>query len=190
MKYGGLLLLVLLTGCAGVKQSDDTTQTADEDAVVNGLDGNVYSGGSYDPGSSADTNDPAYQGDFYDNATYGKNVQGGPDAPAKDRVIYFAFDSASLDSRSLPIIQAHAHYLTSHTNASVLLQGHTDSRGSRSYNIALGERRAISVKQRLQDLGVSASQLQVISYGEERPAVDGYSESAYQRNRRVVINYR
>ena len=84
---------------------------------------------------------------------------------------------------------AHARYLRANPNARVVLHGHTDERGTREYNMALGERRANAVQRFLNIQGVSPSQMSVVSYGEERPAVHGQSESAYAQNRRVVFDY-
>jgi peptidoglycan-associated lipoprotein len=88
------------------------------------------------------------------------------------------------------VIRDHANYLLDHPEASVTLSGHTDERGSREYNIALGERRAESVKRLLLARGVSAQQVNVVSYGEEKPAVAGHGEEAWSKNRRVAFNYR
>ncbi|MPV86139.1 OmpA family protein [Ostreibacterium oceani] len=183
-----LAAVVWLAGCAGTKTAEDqSTLGAGEGAISSGTDG-VYSGGGYNPGDASGFNE-ATGGDFYDNPNYGQNVVGGPNAPAKDRVIYFGFDSASIDSRADAIVNAHAQYLVNNPSASILLEGHTDSRGSRGYNIALGESRAISVLRRLTDMGVSPNQVRIISYGEEKPAVNGFDEEAYKRNRRAVIQY-
>lgn len=188
----------------GSTSSDDGTLGSGEAATSGGL-GGIYSGTttydpaatggfynengpSYNPGAASGYN-PATNGDYYSNPAYGQNVVGGPRSVAKDRVIYFGYDSSKIDSRAEAIVKAHANYLRSNPNTRILLEGHTDSRGSREYNIALGERRAISVLKRFQALGVPVSQIRVISYGEENPAVTGYSEDAYRRNRRAVIQY-
>lgn len=144
--------------------------------------------GTYRPGAASGYN-TATNSDHYSNPSYGKNVVGGPTAQAKDRIIYFGYDSSNIDSRAEAVIQQHAAYLKQNPNKRILLEGHTDSRGSREYNIALGERRAISVLKRFQALGVLATQIRIISYGEEKPAVSGYSEDAYRRNRRAVVQY-
>lgn len=128
-------------------------------------------------------------GDFYEDPSYGVNVVGGPSAGEKDRVIYFSFDSSALDSRSVAVVEEHAKYLRAHPNVQVVLEGHTDERGSREYNIGLGERRAYSVKGHFERLGVNPSQMRALSYGEENPAADCSSESCYAKNRRVVIVY-
>lgn len=191
MKYLYIIATaVALVGCQGAKTVTTGTSTLEggEAAVSSGIEGVYYGGDGYNPGAASGGN-PASTGNFYDNPSYGKGVVGGPGAPAKDRVIYFNFDSSAIDARAEAIVQAHAAYLKSNQSAKILLEGHTDSRGSREYNIALGERRAISVLKRFQTLGVPALQIRIISYGEEKPAVSGYSENAYKRNRRVVIQY-
>ncbi|PID64295.1 MAG: peptidoglycan-associated lipoprotein [Gammaproteobacteria bacterium] len=166
----------------------DSTMGSTEVTNSSGIDGVYYGGDNYSPGATSGYN-PATNGDFYDNSAYGQNVVGGSQAPAKDRVIYFSFDSSKVDERSKAVIAAHATYLRSHPNVKALLEGHTDSRGSRGYNVALGERRAIAVLRLFNQLNVPANQLRIISYGEENPAVSGHSENAYKRNRRVVIQY-
>src|SRR5690554_4153746 len=105
------------------------------------------------------------------------------------RTIYFDFDRDTIRSEFESVLVAHARYLRSNGNARVVLQGHTDERGTREYNLALGERRANSVKRFLEVQGVSPSQLEVVSYGEERPAMRGSSDDAYAQNRRVVFAY-
>jgi peptidoglycan-associated lipoprotein len=105
------------------------------------------------------------------------------------RTIYFDFDRDTIRSEFESVLVAHARYLRSNGSARVVLQGHTDERGTREYNMALGERRANSVKRFLEVQGVSPSQLEVVSYGEERLAVRGNSEDAHAQNRRVVFAY-
>ncbi|MCM2130676.1 peptidoglycan-associated lipoprotein Pal [Larsenimonas rhizosphaerae] len=103
--------------------------------------------------------------------------------------VYFNFDQDTIQSQYEQVLNGHAAYLKANQNASVVLQGYADERGTREYNLALGERRANAVKQYLVMQGVPASQMEVVSYGEERPAVQGHSESAYEKNRRVVFDY-
>ncbi|MCG6657099.1 peptidoglycan-associated lipoprotein Pal [Halomonas campisalis] len=105
------------------------------------------------------------------------------------RTIYFDFDRDNIRSEFESVLIAHARYLRSNPNARVVLQGHTDERGTREYNMALGERRARSVERFLGVQGVSPSQLEIVSYGEERPAVRGHNDEAYAQNRRVVFAY-
>ncbi len=113
-----------------------------------------------------------------------------PASPLSQRTIYFAFDSSQIEEENRSIIEAHAQWLADHAGASVTLEGHADERGTREYNVALGERRAIAVRQLLALTGASGGQIDTISYGEERPAVEGHDESAWRFNRRVEIVYR
>ncbi len=105
------------------------------------------------------------------------------------RTIYFEYDSDAIRSEFEPVLTAHARFLQNNPDASVVLQGHTDERGTREYNLALGERRAGAVERYLSVQGVSPSQVEVVSYGEERPAARGQNEQAYAQNRRVVFAY-
>ncbi len=104
-------------------------------------------------------------------------------------VIYFDYDKSDIKSEYNTVIAAHAKYLSSSNNLKVRLEGNTDERGSREYNIGLGERRAQAVRRALMLLGVNENQITTLSYGEERPAVEGHDEAAYTKNRRVEISY-
>ncbi len=106
-----------------------------------------------------------------------------------ERVIYFDLDSTEIKEEYRPLLAALADYLSAHPEVKVRLEGHADERGSREYNLALGERRAMAVRDFLVLLGVSPDQIQVVSYGEERPAVPGHDEEAWSKNRRVEIKY-
>jgi peptidoglycan-associated lipoprotein len=105
------------------------------------------------------------------------------------QTVYFEFDRANVGSEFYAILDKHAAFLVKNPNQSVVIEGHCDSRGTPEYNIALGERRAKSVETYLQNAGVSASQLSVVSYGEEKPAVEGSGEAVFAKNRRGVIVY-
>lgn len=105
------------------------------------------------------------------------------------RVIYFDFDSSVIKPEFEDVLKAHAEYIAGHPGISVVLEGHADERGTREYNIALGERRAKAVRQVLTLQGVPQKQLQVISFGEERPVALGHDESAWALNRRVELLY-
>jgi peptidoglycan-associated lipoprotein len=105
------------------------------------------------------------------------------------RVVYFDFDSSEIKGEGTDIVAAHAKYLAANPATRVRLEGHTDERGSREYNIGLGERRAQSVRRAMLLQGASDSQISTVSYGEERPAVPGHDEAAWAKNRRVEIVY-
>jgi peptidoglycan-associated lipoprotein len=110
-------------------------------------------------------------------------------AQLSNRVIYFDFDSSDIKPDYTGVVAAHARNLAANASIKVRLEGHTDERGSREYNIGLGERRAQAVKRALMLQGVGESQITTVSYGEERPAVTGHTEEAWARNRRVEIVY-
>jgi len=123
-------------------------------------------------------------------ANAGDEETAGPQAGLlAKRVVYFDFDSSEIKGEGTDIVAAHAKYLASNPNARIRLEGHTDERGSREYNIGLGERRAQSVRQALLLQGASDGELSTVSYGEERPAVAGHDETAWSKNRRVEIVY-
>jgi peptidoglycan-associated lipoprotein len=105
------------------------------------------------------------------------------------RTIYFDFDSSEIRGDGTDIVAAHAKYLAGNTGMKVRLEGHTDERGSREYNIGLGERRAQAVRRALLLQGAGEAQLSTVSYGEERPAAAGSDEAAWTKNRRVEIVY-
>ena len=102
-----------------------------------------------------------------------------------DRV-FFNYDSAELDTDAQELLQDQVAWLKQYSNVSVIIEGHCDERGTREYNLALGEKRAQSVKNYLINLGVSADRVSTISYGKERPAVVGSNDGAWAQNRRSV----
>lgn len=99
--------------------------------------------------------------------------------------VYFAYDQARLTEGAKATLKENAAWIKSHANATIQIEGHTDSRGSTEYNLSLGERRAKSVRQYLQGLGVDPKRMTVISYGEEKPIAMGDSEAAWSKNRRA-----
>jgi peptidoglycan-associated lipoprotein len=105
------------------------------------------------------------------------------------RTIYFDFDSSEIKGEGTDVVAAHAKYLAANAATRVRLEGHTDERGSREYNIGLGERRAQAVRRALLLQGAADRQISTVSYGEERPAVPGHDEAAWAKNRRVEIVY-
>ncbi|MGM8870719.1 peptidoglycan-associated lipoprotein Pal [Psychrobacter sp. 2Y5] len=104
-------------------------------------------------------------------------------------VVYFAFDSSEITAQSASVLNQHVSLLNANPGTQVLIAGHTDERGSREYNIALGERRAQAARNYLAAQGVAANNIRVISYGEERPAAAGNTEEAYALNRRAELSY-
>ncbi|WP_440875384.1 peptidoglycan-associated lipoprotein Pal [Thalassotalea sp. PLHSN55] len=111
------------------------------------------------------------------------------DALRANSIIYFDFDKSTVSGEFAAILEAHATFLNANTNVNVVIEGHADERGTPEYNIALGERRAKAVETYLENMGVSSSQLSVVSYGEEKPMVKDRSEDAFAKNRRAVLVY-
>lgn len=144
------------------------------------------------PGDSSQPgDDPATTTPVVINGTVGETVN--PDsiagrAPAA-RTIYFDFDTAEIRSEYLSTITEHGRYLAANPDGRVRLEGHTDERGTREYNIALGEYRSKAVARMLQLQGVSSAQLRTISFGEELPDSDGHTPADWDKNRRVIIVY-
>lgn len=103
--------------------------------------------------------------------------------------LHFAFDEAGINPEYQAILQAHAKYLLAHPNEQLVLEGHADERGTREYNMALGERRSSNVEQALVLMGVPSQQLDPTSLGEEAPLVSGRGEESYYENRRVELKY-
>jgi peptidoglycan-associated lipoprotein len=106
-----------------------------------------------------------------------------------EHIVYFDFDVSNVNEQYSAILDAHAKFLNANSDVKVLIEGHADERGTPEYNIALGERRAKSVVTYLENMGVAAGQLTVVSYGEEKPMVKDRSENAFAKNRRAVLVY-
>lgn len=102
---------------------------------------------------------------------------------------YFEFDKSIVQSSAIPSLRIQAHYLIRHPQAKILIAGNTDERGSREYNIGLGQRRALSVANFLQSNGVNKNQILTVSYGAEKPVAFGHSEADYSKNRRANLQY-
>ena len=165
-----LLLSVVLMGCALNKKKSSAEV---EDSSVNLQADATSSGLSSDDSGSAQvlvTSDNTLD----------------LDDPLGTRVIYFEFDSNALTPEAQRIVEAHAEYLAGNPGMAVVLEGHADERGTREYNLALGERRANAVRESLISLGVAPGRIETISYGKERPAVLGSNKSAWAQNRRGV----
>ena len=116
------------------------------------------------------------------------NAGGGPVGVAK--VIYFDYDSFVVKPESQSIIDATARYLAANKSRKLSVEGNTDERGGREYNLALGQKRAEAVRRALGLLGVSDAQVEAVSFGKEKPAATGSDEAAYAKNRRAELNYR
>lgn len=162
---------VFLVSCAGGAKKDDTS--GDSMGQTSSMAGD---GSSSTAGAGTGS---GFQGDPLDD----------PSSVLYTRVVYFEFDRSDIRPDQRDVVEAHARYLSNNPSASVLLEGHTDERGTREYNVALGERRAESVRNLMSLMGASGTQMRTISYGEERPAAMGHDEEAWALNRRVEIVY-
>ena len=112
-----------------------------------------------------------------------------PNSILVKRSVYYPFDVSVVQDADKPIVAAHATYLSEHANRKVRLEGNCDERGSDEYNLALGQRRANGVKKMLLVGGAKDSQIETVSYGEERPKVAGHDEASWAQNRRTDLNY-
>lgn len=121
--------------------------------------------------------------------TWTGNPLDNPNSLLYTKTVYFDFDQSTIRSEFIDVLRAHAAYLNSNRAATVLIEGHADERGSREYNIGLGERRANAVRNFLEAEGVTDAQINTISYGEERPAALGHDEMSWAENRRGVLVY-
>jgi peptidoglycan-associated lipoprotein len=187
LKYLAIALFSLtLAACSSV--SLDPQAGADSSSGGQGsvavADGGAV-GAVSQPDSAPVTVVPAQTGG---GAATGASLQAA--AMAAGRLVYFDYDSYVIKPEFQKLIEAQARYLASDPALRVVLEGHTDERGGREYNLALGQRRAEAVRRALSLLGVSDSQMEAVSFGEEKPAAQGSSESAWSQNRRTELSYR
>lgn len=113
-----------------------------------------------------------------------------PNSPLSRRSVFFQFDSFVVQPEFQPVVEEHARYLTAHRDRRIVIEGNTDESGSREYNLALGQKRADAVRRALATLGVEDSQMESISFGEEKPRSSGGDEASMAENRRADLNYR
>lgn len=168
----GLLVAVVLAGCSSVKLDDVPVEDKNARAVAP------------QPGASAATESRVAPV----SADSAAGTAAGPVNVA--RLVYFDYDSYVIKPEFQSLIEAHARFLKANQTRHVSLEGHTDERGGREYNLALGQRRAEAVRRALSLLGVGDNQMEAVSFGKEKPAVPGSDESAWAKNRRVEIVYR
>ncbi len=178
MRKGLNSLLLLIFSLAFLAACEGTTGTTKDDSTITGS------------GSGASSSDSATTSAAGSGSAWAGHPLDNPDSLLAKRTVYFDFDESVILDQDRPILEAHAQYLSQNPGAAVTLEGHTDERGTREYNLALGERRSIAVRQFMSLLGASGQQMRTLSYGEERPAATGHNEEAWALNRRVVIVYR
>ncbi len=163
-----VLLTSLLAACASQSAKDQTGAAVEDKSA--GAGQQVGTGAVAGEGISA-------------------NPLHDPNNILSKRSVYYDFDSSVVKDEYKPMVEAHAKYLASHADAKVTIQGNTDERGSREYNIALGQRRADGVKKIMNVLGVSDKQIETVSFGEEKPKATGHDEASWKQNRRSDIVY-
>ena len=171
----------LLSGCSSTEEKDADLLNGSQSAAVEGAATSGYSDGTGISGSEmigSELSPEEMGAEFTD-----------PQNPLSKQTIYFMYDSSQVQQDFIPVIAAHAQYLLAHPAQRMVLEGHADERGSREYNIALGEQRAKSVARMMKVQGVADNQLEVVSYGEEKPSAEGHDEATWQLNRRVELVY-
>jgi len=158
-------LSLTIAGCSGMGGKTGTGEAAD-----------VRDGGTSTSAASAGGE---WLGNPLDN----------PGSPLSTRIIYFDYDESRIREDHLDVVIAHGEYLASNPSVTITVEGHADERGSREYNIALGERRANSVRNLMMAQGAADNQIHTVSYGEERPLMMGDDDAAWSQNRRAELLY-
>lgn len=178
-----ILLALTLSACG---------TTAQKPAAVEDRSANTPAAPSANAGKGAETTGIGGSGVAGRDDTAkagGKDPRKDPSSPLSKRSIYFDYDSFEVKDEYRPVLEAHAAYLMSKHEAKVIIQGNTDERGSREYNLALGQKRAEAVRKALSVMGVGEGQLEAVSFGEEKPRKEGESEAAFAENRRADVVY-
>jgi peptidoglycan-associated lipoprotein len=180
------LVAIFIVGCQTTGQEMDTDPSlVDDQSQTDGTD----SGLTGSDATSLDGSDGTSLIPIVEEPMTAQQMLDEPGSPLANRTIYFDFDSAKVTEDSLVLLEAHGNFIAGNGDVSVRLEGHADERGSREYNIALGDRRAQSVRQILLFQGASVDQLDTVSYGEEQPAMLGHNEDSWSKNRRVELVY-
>jgi peptidoglycan-associated lipoprotein len=113
-----------------------------------------------------------------------------PNSPLAHRSVYFDFDRSVIHEQDMPTVEAHGRYLVDHRARTIRVEGNCDERGGREYNLALGQRRADAVRDRMKSLGVAGDRIETVSFGKEKPRNPGHNEAAWAENRRADIIYK
>ncbi|MBC7730656.1 MAG: peptidoglycan-associated lipoprotein Pal [Bacteriovorax sp.] len=182
--FAGLLVAGLAAGCSSVKLDSDVpveSRTATPAGSVGaGGAGGANAGGANAGGASQSRVTPV------DLAAKDAASANG----INQRVVYFDFDSYVVKDEYRPTVEAHAKALAADRKKHLAIEGHTDERGGREYNLALGQKRAEAVAKSMTLLGATDAQVEAVSFGKERPAAQGSDEAAWAKNRRAELNYR
>ena len=172
----GVSLAVLLSACAS---KDPVKETKVEDRSPQ----TASTASSGTTPSTRGTQDTQIKG------TASNDPLKDPNSPLSKRAIYFDYDKDSVKAEYTAVIQAHASYLSQNRGRKIRLEGHADERGSREYNMALGQRRSDAVRKATAVLGVGNDRIETLSFGEDKPKSAGHDEAAWAQNRRVEIRY-
>jgi len=173
-----VLIASLLAACAGTQSTDSQPPAAVEDRGV----------GKPAAAQPVETR-PIGGVDLIGRPAAGAAALKDPNNILSKRSVYYDFDRYDVKDEYKPMIEAHARYLRENGATRMLIQGNTDERGSREYNIALGQRRSEAVKQMMQLLGARPDQIESVSFGEEKPRATGHDEKSWAENRRADIVY-
>ena len=183
------LLAIFVTACATSQEEVIEGGGTTGDGQSQAQTGTVDDGSGADATGLGDTDSGTTIAIEDDTPKTAREMLEQTEGALANRTIYFDYDSAKLSDDSLAILEEHGNFVAGNGEVSVRLEGHADERGSREYNIALGDRRAQSVRRVLLFQGASVNQVDTVSYGEEQPAVEGHDEAAWAKNRRVELIY-
>ncbi len=178
--------LLMVAGCALVLGACSSAVKLDEPAPI---DDRNAAGASSGAGAAAGSDSGASGRQVAQVNVGARDPLNDPNSPLSRRSIYFDFDSFTIRDEFRATVEAHARYLTANKNRKVIIQGNTDERGSREYNLALGQKRAEAVRKALVALGVPDAQLEAVSLGEEKPRSTGNDDASRAENRRADLAY-
>lgn len=181
-----VMLAIFVSSCASTQEETIMEDGAPEDGQSQAETGMVGDGSSISGADATGLDETALDDGMPLTAM---EMLQEEDGALSNRTIYFEFDSAKLTSESVEILETHGNFIAGNGEVSVRLEGHADERGSREYNIALGDRRAQSVRRVLLFQGASSDQVETVSYGEEQPVMSGHDEESWSKNRRVELIY-
>ena len=172
------VLVLFVSACADqVKPDDESFESQGSGVEVGSIDNNLRQ------------MDTVLIDGVQRKISYEKNAIYDTDNVLNERIIYFAFDSSSIADKYQEVLKHHGKYLALNSSATLRVEGHTDERGTREYNVALADRRAQAVKRLILFQGASDNQVLVVSYGEEKPVALGHDENVWQLNRRAELVY-
>ena len=172
-----LSIAALMAGCSsGVKLDDVPVEDKSATSTIGGAPGGANSGNTAQSGVAG--------------VDLGQSARDGAGPVGVARIVYFDYDSYVIKPDYQSLIDAHSRFIKAGSNRKVMIEGHTDDRGGREYNLALGQKRAEAVRRSLALLGVSDNQMEAVSFGKEKPAMQGGNEDARAQNRRAELSYR